>query len=443
MLVHLCGPAHRVNSELYSAALSRDQAAIIFRLAAKMVRLHPDLAENVVIRDTQKQLYCPGLGTLYGALSADASTNFGLSPVFILFDELGQVKGSRHPLYEALETATGAQGNPLTLIISTQAPTDADLLSVLIDDAKQENDPRTRLFLYTAPEGDDPFTEETIRKANPAFGDFMNAKEVMDMAESARRMPSREAEYRNLILNQRVEASSPFVSKAVWQSNGGDPVAWGPVYAGLDLSEVNDLTAFVMVAPVAKTFSVRPVFWLPGDNLEERARKDRVPYDLWAKDGHLQTTPGKSIQYEWVAQEIAKAFSEHDVRKVAFDRYGMRHLKPWLLKAGLSEAMIDERFVDFGQGFVSMSPAVRVLESALLDGALRHGNHPVLTMNAANAVVRRDEAGNQKLDKRRSRGRIDGMVGLAMAMAMASENSNRAPVFAGVDLSRITEDMKT
>ena len=133
LLLHLCGPEARPNSQLFSAAQSRDQAAVLFALAAKMVRMSPELAGVVVIRDTAKQLACPELGTLYRALSADASTAYGLSPVLTVHDELGQVRGPKSDLYEALETATAAQEEPLSIIISTQAPTDADLLSVLID----------------------------------------------------------------------------------------------------------------------------------------------------------------------------------------------------------------------------------------------------------------------------------------------------------------------
>ena len=152
-------PRRGRTARLFSAAQSRDQAALLFALAAKMVRMSPELNAVVGIRDTAKQLFCPELGTLYRALSADASTAFGLSPVFIVHDELGQVKGPRSELYEALETATAAQDNPLSIIISTQAPTDADLLSVLIDDAKAENDPRVRLFLWTSDPADDPFCQ--------------------------------------------------------------------------------------------------------------------------------------------------------------------------------------------------------------------------------------------------------------------------------------------
>jgi phage terminase large subunit-like protein len=176
LLAHLCGPParNRPNSQLYSAAQSRDQAAIIFSLATKMVRMNRDLAQAVVIRETAKELLCPELGTKYKALSAEASTAFGLSPALIIHDELGQVRGPRSSLYEALETATAAQASPLSIIISTQAPTDADLLSILIDDALAGHDPHTVVKLYSAPTDLDPFAEETIRLANPAFDAFMN-----------------------------------------------------------------------------------------------------------------------------------------------------------------------------------------------------------------------------------------------------------------------------
>jgi phage terminase large subunit-like protein len=142
LLAHLCGPPARnkANSQLYSAAQSRDQAGIVFALACKMVRQNPDLRGAVTIQETAKALTCPELGTRYRALSAESTTAFGLSPAFTIFDELGQVRGPRSPLYEALETATAAQENPLTVIISTQAPTDADLLSILIDDALAGHD---------------------------------------------------------------------------------------------------------------------------------------------------------------------------------------------------------------------------------------------------------------------------------------------------------------
>lgn len=426
LLLHLCGPEARPNSQLYSAAQSRDQAAILFELAAKIVRLSAELSHYVNIRDTAKELLCGELGTFYKALSADASTKFGLSPALIIHDELGQVVGPRSQLYEALETASAAQDQPMSIIISTQAPTDADLLSLLIDDALTGADPQNKVELCTAPVDLDPFSDEAIRAANPHFDDFMNQVEVRRQASDAKRLPSREPAYRNLILNQRVEARAPFISRGVWDENAAAPgiLRGQKVYAGLDLSSVSDLTSLVLVGETGDVF---PTFWLPEEGIVEKSRADRVPYDLWAGEGLLELTPGRSIQYQFVASWLRKVFDECDVQALAFDRYNMRFLTPWLVEAGFSD---DEllKFKNFGQGFVSMSPALRELEARLLAKQLRHGNHPVLTMCAANAVTVADDAGNRKFTKAKATGRIDGMVALAMAVGAQGEPSETAQI---------------
>lgn len=429
LLLHLSGPEAKRNSQLVSTALSRDQAAVLFELAAKVVRMSPVLSDLIDCRYTVKQLYDKEMGTLYRALSADASTAHGQSPIFAVHDELGQVKGPRSELYTAIENAMGAHDQPMSIVISTQAPTDADLLSVLIDDALEGNDPRTVVSLYTAPMDVDPFSEEALKLANPAYGDFLNATEVQKQQADAKRMPALEALFRNYTLNQRVEASAPFVTQSVWSANGQAPDDAYVVYGGLDLSESNDLTALVLASPSNGKLGIHPTFWLPEYGLAERARKDRVPYDAWARDGYISTTPGRSIEYESIALYLANLFETSDVRKIAFDRWNMKHLRPWLVRAGMSESLIDDRFIEFGQGYQSMTPALRTLESLLLSERIQHGDHPVLKMCAANAVVKTDEVGNRKLDKKKSRGRIDGMVALAMAVAMAFEHLNEQRVF--------------
>ena len=411
LLLHLCGPKAMPNSQLFSAAQSRDQAAILFGLAAKMVRMSPSLSEYVTVRDSGKQLHCPELGTLYRALSAESSTAFGLSPVFVVHDELGQVRGPRSPLYEALETAVAAHDNPLSIVISTQAPTDADLLSVLIDDAKVGTDKRVVLSLYTSDESADPFDKATIKQANPAFGDFQNSDEVLAMAEDARRMPSREAEYRNLILNQRVQTNNPFISRGVWEACGDMPAPYynEMVGIGLDLSARADLTAAVLSFERDGLRHVHPFFWMPELGLMEKSRRDRVPYDLWAEQGFIKTTPGGSVDYEFVVADLAEIFEDCIPHQIMFDRWRMDVFQKEIDRAGLDWPMEPH-----GQGFKDMSPALDTLEADLLNKRLRHGNHPVLTWNAANSVVVRDPAGSRKLDKSKSTGRIDGMVALAM-----------------------------
>lgn len=381
--------------------------------------MSPDLSSYITIRDSAKQLFCQDLGTLYRALSAEASTSYGLSPVFIVHDELGQVKGPRSELYEALETAGAAQENPLSIIISTQAPTDNDLLSILIDDALTGADEKIKVVIHSAPIDADPFCVKSIRLANPHFDDFMNKVEVMRQAQDAKRMPSRENSYRNLILNQRVEARSPFVSRQIWTDNGELPedFAGRDVFGGLDLSSVNDLTALVLLSERDGGFDINSTFWLPENGLAEKSKHDRVPYDMWAKDGYLNTTPGASIEYEYIAEYLRGIFDTCNVKALAFDRYNMKFLKPWLELAGFTEEEL-ELFIEFGQGFVSMSPALRELESLLLNKKLRHGNHPVLTMCAANATVTIDPTGNRKFIKGKATGRIDGMVSLAQAVGV-------------------------
>jgi phage terminase large subunit-like protein len=424
LLAHLCGPPARnkPNSELYSAAQSRDQAGLIFTIACKMIRLNPLLAQTVQIQETAKTLRCGELGTRYRALSAESNTAFGLSPSLIIHDELGRVRGPRSPLYEALETAVGAQEAPLSVIISTQSATDADLLSILIDDALAGHDPSTVIRLYTAPPELDPFGAAAIRAANPALGTFLSEREVLAQAADAARMPAREAAFRNLVLNQRVESSAPFVSPAVWAGCNGAPIDFRgrACFAGLDLSSVNDLTALVLAHCDSNTgiWHVRPFFWLPGEGLAEKAAHDRVPYDQWADEGLLETTPGASVQYEHVAMRLRDIFDDYAVSKVAFDPWGFTHLKPELLRAGFSEHMIETTFVEFRQGTVTMTPALRALEGLLLDRKIRHGGNAILSMCAANAVIEGD-ATARKLSKKRSSGRIDGMVALTMAIGVA------------------------
>lgn len=428
MLLHLVGPFAFPNSQLYSAAQSRDQAALLFDLAAKTIRQHPDLDARLIIKESTKEINCPGFGTRYRALSAEAGTAFGASPIFCLHDELGQVGGERSQLYEALETAQQAHENPLSIVISTQAPTDADLLSILIDDALEGEDPTTVISMFSAEdeifdddgnliETRDPFSLELVTEANPAIGVFQNEHIVMKMADRAKRMPSRESAYRNLVLNQRVETVDPLVTRSVWQRNGGSHEGWGVAYGGLDLSKTTDLTALVLVSDANGVINVRSQFWIPEDGLEERSRTDRTPYDVWVKQGYLNTTPGTSVEYKFVAEYLARLFETDQVRRIAFDRWNMKHLRPWLIEAGLSADFIDDRFVPWGQGYQDMSPAVRAAETHWSNGKMRHEMHPVLTRCAANTVVKQDEAGNRKLDKKRSKGRIDGMVALVMACA--------------------------
>lgn len=415
LLAHLVGPEAVQNSQIVSGAQSKEQAAVVFELARKMVEMSDVLGKLVRIQPSGKRLIGLARNVLYRALAAEGKTAHGLSPILAILDEVGQVIGPVDKFVSAITSAQGAYKNPLLIAISTQAPTDADMFSTWIDaqiGPEARPDARVVCHVYAAPEDcqmDDP---KAWAAANPALGVFRSLDDVKKQCKQAMDMPANEPEFRNLILNQRVEAVSPFVARSVWEANGeaAGEIGQLKVWAGLDLSSVNDLTAFVAVD---ESGGVHPNFWLPAHGLAEKSRKDKVPYDLWAKQGFLHTTPGKAIEYEYVAEFLRGFFDRYDVQQVAFDRALMEFLKPWLIKAGFTEAEL-EKFVAYGQGTLSMTPALRELEVKLLNTQLRHGKHPVLNMCAANAKVVGD-SGARKFDKKKARGRIDGMVALAMA----------------------------
>jgi phage terminase large subunit-like protein len=433
LLAFVVGPEARENSQIVSGALSKDQAAIVFKLARKMIELNPDLERRCKVLPSGKQLLGVSKNVEFAALSAEAKTKHGLSPYVIIFDEMGQVKGPTNDFVTALNTAQGAYSEGLKIIISTQAATDNDMLSRIIDNQRERPNPRVVCHVYETPmevpgeDGNmvqlDMGDEEAWKLSNPALGIFRSLDDMRELYKDATELASFEPEFRNLNLNQRVEAKAPFVSRTVWQANGADPIKKprARVYGGLDLSSVSDLTAAVLID--ADDGSMYPTFWLPEHGLRERSKADKVPYDVWRDKGYLLTTPGKAIQYRFVAQELRSIFDKYDIQLFGFDRYLMAFLKEWLQKVDekTGKPLFSQeelaKFVDFGQGTASMTPALRDLEVKLLEEQLRHGNHPILTMCFANAKVVGD-SGARKFDKKNVRGRIDGAVAAAIAVGV-------------------------
>lgn len=419
LLAHLVGPEAKQNSQIVSGAMSRDQAALVFNLAAKMVELSSTLSALVRIIPSGKRLIGLPLNTEYRALAAEGKTAHGLSPVLAILDEIGQVRGPQSDFVDAITTSQGAHESPLLIAISTQAASDADLLSVWLDDAAHSADPRIVSRLYAAPAGCDLLDAEGWKAANPALGIFRSESDLREQMTQAQRMPSMENTARNLLLNQRVSTDSPFISPDVWRSCSAAPAPFfdAPVYAGIDLSARTDLTALVVIAQVDGVWQVMPYFWSPEQGLADRAKRDRAPYDVWHKQGFLRTTPGATVDYEFVALEIAEILADLRVEAVAYDRWRIDLLRKELDKIGATLPL-----VEWGQGYKDMAPALDALEAELLNGRLAHGNHPVLSMCAANATIIKDPTGARKLDKSRTTGRIDGLQALSMAMGIASRN---------------------
>lgn len=432
-LVHLCGPEAIRNGQLYSLSVDRDQAGILFNYACAMVYMDEELNGRLNVIESRKQIIDPVSGSRYSVLSGEKKGKMGKSSSVIFFDELAEF-GSDRALYDALMTSRGAHAEPLVWVFSTQAPDDQALLSQLIDYGEQVRagevqDPTFKSFVFAAPEDADPWDEATWHACNPALGDFCSLPTMRETAAKAQRMASAEAAFRNLHLNQRVDAAAHFITPGVWKANGAEPdmdvFEDAEVFAGLDLSGKNDLTALVLTAcDSAGIYHVLPFFWTPGDGLRERGERDHIPYVLWRDQGHLEAKPGKTIDYEWVARKIAELHAAFRFASLKFDRYRIYDLLRELDKLGV-DAWIDGeedelpggiRLVKHGQGFKDFTPAVETVEDLVVEGRLRHGNHPVLSWCAANTRIQTDPAGNRKFDKQKSTGRIDGLVALAMAL---------------------------
>lgn len=276
LLAHLVGPEAKQNAQLVSGAMSRDQAALVFNLASKMVQLSPKLSGIVKIIPSGKRLLGLPLNTEYKALAADGKTAHGLSPVLAILDEIGQVRGPQSDFISAVTTSQGAHAAPLLIAISTQAANDQDLFSQWIDDARNSKDPRIVAHVYAAPEGCDLLDESAWKAANPALGIFRSLDDLREQLTQAQRMPSMENSARNLLLNLRISTVSPFISPNVWQSCAGAVLPFGdaPVYCGLDLSARTDLTALVLIGKVAGQWQVVPHFWTPEQGLRDRAARD-------------------------------------------------------------------------------------------------------------------------------------------------------------------------
>ena len=434
-LLYLLGPEAAPMTEVYSGAMAREQAAILFKLLSRMIRMNPDLLNNCSIKDSTKEITVPDLGSYYRAMSKDGKTAHGLSPRLVILDEMGQERKETNDLIEALVSGSAAQEDPLIVAISTQAPNDGAWLSKEIDNAIASEDPAIVVRVDGARlDHPDPFSREALEEANPAWAVWQNQEYMLQQAKEAARLPSKQASFRNLYLNQRVSAEEPFIERAIWAECSASPKPLSEclsVFGGLDLSEVRDLTALVLVGiDEDGGWHVHPTFWLPHEGIEAKSDADAVPYDRWEEEGFLQTTPGRTVDYGWVAEQIWELVGGlPNLKGLAFDRYNWRHFRPYLEKEGFTEDQLegDEAlFREFGQGFISMSPAVRTLESAILDNHLRHGDHPILTMCMANTRLQKDPAGNRKPAKHKSTGRIDGMVSLTMAAGLVGDGEPEA-----------------
>lgn len=447
-LGHLWGPEKKMNEQIYAAAFDRDQAGITFRYMTQMIARDDELSFDLNVKQTTKEIDNLLNGSKFKALSSEVKGKHGLSPAVLIMDELAQF-GADRTFYDTLQQGRGAHLEPILWIISTQAADDLAVLSQEIDSAIKARQPggnfdlTVKLFFYTTPEEADPYDPKSWKVSNPALfceKPFLNIADMEEVARTAKNMPSAEANFRNLRLNQRIDAEAHFISPTIWQACGEAPnIDTSPErewWGGLDLSKKNDLTAYVLVSydPEADKYDVLPYFWTPADGLREKERQDKAPYTLWRDKRLLEAVPGRTIDYAWVAQKIKETMEDFNLMAILFDRYKIDSLRKelenidvdsWIYGSGKDGDWTEKsnlpqptglKLIPMGQGEISMDPAIQNLEDLLLKEKIRHGMHPVLQWCIANARTKKGPTELRKFDKIKSTGRIDGAVALAMAL---------------------------
>ncbi|MDO7888277.1 terminase large subunit [Hymenobacter cheonanensis] len=403
-------------AEIYTAATKKEQARIVFGDAQNMARKSTALLKKIKVQ--QNAIFMPSTLSTMKPMSSDSKTEDGLNPHGIYIDEY-----HAHPndgLYSVLKSATGARAQPLLSIITTagfnRLGPCAQLRKACIDllEAKYHDDSYF-VLIYALDEAVDDWNDEsTWQKANPNLGVSVGLDYLREQYAAAVRTPSQQVPFKTKHLNLWTDASAVWLPHELWMAGAtGTAVAelagrkaWG----GLDLASVRDITALVFIFPKeGGAFDVLCWFWVPEDSVDERTKKDGVPYRQWVDEGYLLTTPGNVTDYNFIKAQVTELCETYLVQMIEYDRFNASQMVIDLTEAGVP-------MQPFGQGFVSMNAPTKELEKLVLDGSIHHYGNPVLAWMMGNVELARDPADNIKINKGKSKEKVDGAVALVEAL---------------------------
>ncbi len=449
-------------AEIYAAATKRDQAMILFRDAVAMVNMSDHLKTRLVQSGRDEKvwnLFYPNTNSFFRPISSDEGQS-GPRPHIGLLDEIHEHKNSS--AVDLMRAGTKNRRKAMIVMITNSGSDKKSVagqyhdLGVRVCAGTQEAD-SFFAFICSLDEGDDPFkSEDCWVKANPSLNHIAAGQTdgipgrnyLREQVQEARGLPGKESVVRRLSFCEWTQATSPWIGFDVWtEARERVPMSQlrnRAAVAGLDLSSTTDLTSFVLLfypTPTDPHWRLLPYFWIPDHDLDEREKRDQVPYRLWIKDGELETTPGRAISKLHVLRRLQTICHFFDVRKIGYDRWRIEDLQQLQIEHDISLP----EMAPFGQGFKDMGPAVDEFERRLLGlsaepatvdlepedwellpssagetvETLRHDGNPVMTWCAGNAVTTSDPAGNRKVDKSKATGRIDGIVAAVMATGIS------------------------
>ena len=426
-LLLCCGDGEQ-RAEIYGCAADRGQATIVFDVAADMVRMCPALNKRCKILTSQKRIIYTPTNSFYQVLSAEAYSKHGFNIHGVVFDELHTQPNRK--LFDVMTKGSGdARMQPLYFLITT-AGTDTNSICYethqkavdILEGRKQDS--TFYPVIYGAGTDEDWTDPKVWKKANPSIGETIGMDKVKAACDSARQNPGEENSFRQLRLNQWVKQAVRWMPMEKWDACAfpvnPEELEGRVCYGGLDLSSTSDLTSFCLVFPPEddmEPYYILPYFWLPEETLPLRVSRDHVMYDVWERQGYIQTTEGNVVHYGFIEKFIEQLGDKYNIREIAFDRWGAVQMVQNLEGMGFT-------VVPMGQGFASMSPPTKELMKLTLEKKIAHGGHPVLRWNMDNIFIRTDPAGNIKADKSKSTEKIDGAIAVIMALDRAIRCGN-------------------
>lgn len=408
------------SAEVYGCANDRNQASIVFDVAKRMVEKSPALLRRSKIAAATKRIVNYRNAGFYQVLSAETGTKHGLNISGLVFDEIHAQPNRK--LYDVMTKGSGdAREQPLFFIITTAGTDKGSICYELHTKALdimngRKIDHSFYPVIYGLSDEDDWNDERNWYKANPSLGYTISIDRVRDAYKDALDNPAEENVFKQLRLNIWTNSAVAWIPDHIYE-RGNLKIDFSDLegrdcYAGLDLSSTSDITAFVLVFPPrseSEKYIVLPFFWLPEETLELRCRRDHVLYDVWQRQGYINTTEGNVIHYGFIERFIERLGEKYHIIEIAYDRWNATQMVQNLEDMGFT-------MVPFGQGFKDMSPPSKELYKLLMEGNINHGGNPVLKWMAQNVVMRQDPAGNIKPDKERSVEKIDGIVALIMGL---------------------------
>ena len=421
------------SAEVYGAACDRNQASIVFDVAKQRVQMSPALMRRSKITAAQKRIVNYSNNGYYQVLSAETGTKHGLNVSGLVFDEI-HAQPNRQ-LYDVLTKGSGdAREQPLFFIITTAGTNKNSICYELHTKALdllggRKNDPSFYPVVYGLSIEDDWTDETNWYKANPSLGHTISIDRVREAYQNALDNPAEENVFKQLRLNIWTSATVCWIPEHIYD-RGNRPIDKDDLYGrecfgGLDLSSTSDITALSLVFPPRsedESYIVLPFFWLPEETLELRCRRDHVLYDVWKRQGYINTTEGNVVHYGFIEKFIEDLGERYNIKEIAFDRWNATQMVQNLEDMGFT-------VVPFGQGYKDMSPPSKELYKLLMEGRINHGGNPVLKWMAQNVVMHQDPAGNIKPDKDKSTEKIDGIVATIMALDRAIRCEDAVSVY--------------